>query len=462
MTDQYDLVIVGGGPAGLAAAIEADRYGLTVIVLDDQQRVGGQIYRSVEKNRHDSIELLGDDYFYGRTLAQKFAATDVNYQSRASVWHATASGTVIYSRKNQSHQIEGKHLLLATGAMERPFPIPGWTLPGVMGAAAADTLFKSSSLVPSGKVVLAGSGPLLLLIAYRLLQSAVDLKAIINTSERKNLLTALPYFPGALKNRKLLTKGIKLQWYLMRSGVPIYRGIDQLKAQGTDKVESVSFRAGSTPQEILVDTLLLHEGVIPNTQITKLIGCEHEWDACQRYWQPITDQWGNSKLDQVTVVGDLSGISGAKTAEMSGHLAGLNIAHQLGRISEAERNWQARSYRSVLNKELAIRPFIDRLYRPNLKNIVPADDKTIVCRCEEVTAGQIRSSVDLNCVGPNQVKTQTRCGMGACQGRMCGPTSAEIVAARQQKPIEEIGYLHVRPPLKPISIEEMIGFKAER
>ena len=211
MNQTYDFVIIGAGPAGLAASLEAAKQRLSVLVLDEQSEPGGQIYRSISTTkqlRPQTFSLLGPDYQGGQTLEHSFRQSGVDYLPGASVWQVEPDRSVLYLRNGDVQQVGARRLLLATGGMERPVPIPGWTLPGVMGAAAADVLLKSSGTVPSGRVVLAGCGPLLWLTASRLSSADVDIMAVLETTTYMNYLQALPHLPRALLASNFLFKGL--------------------------------------------------------------------------------------------------------------------------------------------------------------------------------------------------------------------------------------------------------------
>jgi len=455
MKKRYDLIIIGAGPAGMAAAVEAGKSGLSVMVLGDQWSPGGQVYRAIEQARPDRLEALGPDYRNGQDLAAQFRKTNVEYLSGATVWQVEPGGIVNFITGDKARQIKGKWILIATGARERPVPIPGWTLPGVMAATAADVLLKSHGIVPSGSTVLAGSGPLLFLTAARLIDFGVTVNAVLDTTPLSNYFSALPALPKALRAYEYLLKGLRMKRQIRRSGTPIYRNVKNLEAEGSNAVETVRFSSNGTPRELKVDTLLLHNGVIPDTQIPQQLACEHVWYDTQRYWQPLVDKWGNSSENGIGVIGDVAGISGAKAAEASGHLAGLDAAYRLNVISRQERALRAAPLEKTLSREKAVRPFLDRLFRPDPDLLIPRDDQTIVCRCEEVTAGQIREALELGALGPNQLKTQTRCGMGPCQARMCGLIISEIIADYRKEDISRVGYLRIRPPIKPITVEQL-------
>ena len=225
-----------------------------------------------------------------------------------------------------------------------------------------------------------------------------------------------------------------------------------MRAIGRRRIEGVAWNGG----EIAADHLLLHEGVIPNTQISLALQLAHVWDEAQRCWRPVVDEWGRTSLPTVAIAGDAAGIAGAAAAVSSGRLAALDAAHLLGRIDEAERDRRAAPLRASFAREIALRPFLDALYRPADPVLCP-DDDVIVCRCEEVTAGQIRRAVRLGAQGPNQVKAFIRCGMGPCQGRICGPVASAVIARARGVPIEEVGAFRPRAPYKPITLGALAG-----
>ena len=210
-TNVIDLVIVGAGPAGLAAACEARQSGLAVMLLDEQPAAGGQIYRAVDAASSKRRAVLGDDYAAGAELTRAFAASGATHVAGAAVWNVGRDLTVNYLHGGANCAVQARHIVLASGAMERPFPIPGWTLPGVMGAGAAQILYKSAGALPKEPVVLAGCGPLLYLLASQYLQAGVTLKAVIHTTQASDYVKATSHLVGALKGWRDLRKGL-LRW----------------------------------------------------------------------------------------------------------------------------------------------------------------------------------------------------------------------------------------------------------
>jgi NADPH-dependent 2,4-dienoyl-CoA reductase/sulfur reductase-like enzyme len=206
--------------------------------------------------------------------------------------------------------------------------------------------------------------------------------------------------------------------------------------------------------------LLVHEGVVPNVHAPMALGCAVEWRDDQDCYVPVLDQWGESSQQNLFVAGDGAGIVGAVAAQLRGELTGMRIAERLGRTDAATIAQSAQPLRRKLGRELALRPFLDALFKPRPEIFVPADD-TIVCRCEEITAAGIRAMVAVGEPGPNQVKAFTRAGMGPCQGRQCGYTVTRILAAAEKRAPADVGFYRVRPPLKPITLGELAALEQE-
>jgi NADPH-dependent 2,4-dienoyl-CoA reductase/sulfur reductase-like enzyme len=247
---------------------------------------------------------------------------------------------------------------------------------------------------------------------------------------------------------------------LKRAGVPWFTRAEEVELLGKDSVQAVSFRTGGVSSRIDADHVLLHHGVIPNTQMSQLLRLEHRWDERQLAWHVVTDDFGQTSLPGLRMAGDGAAIAGAHAAEASGALAALGAAQSLGRIDGVALAQRVAPLRRALAVQLAIRPFLDELYRPPRSLTLPRDG-TIVCRCEEVSAGKIREMARLGCVGPNQTKFFSRCGMGPCQGRVCGNVVTQLLADELAAPPAEVGAYRVRAPLKPIPLGALAGLARE-
>lgn len=448
-----DLVIIGAGPAGMAAAATAAGCGLSVMVLDEQAAPGGQIYRDVERVAPLRGSILGQDYVSGLELVRGLGGAGISHLGGAVVWAIEDGKRVCYTRKGEAATIETNRILLATGALERPMPVLGWTLPGVMTAGAAQILMKQSGLVPAN-AVLAGSGPLLYLLAAQMVRAGTPPKALVATQSLKDMITAMPHLAGALRGWRYLAKGLGLLGELRNAGVPRHTGASALAVDGETCATAIRFEAGGRQHRIDCETVLLHHGVVPNTQASRSIGAAHRWNGRQQCFEPVVDDWGRSSVDSVFVAGDGAGIGGANAAALAGRLAALAIACDLGKLTAPGRDAQSAPLRRALAAELAARPFIDLAYPPYPASLLP-ENGTIVCRCEEVTAGDIRNYARLGCLGPNQAKAFGRPGMGPCQGRYCGLTVTSILADANAATPEQTGYFRIRPPIKPVTLGEL-------
>lgn len=459
---RYDLVVVGAGPAGLSAAARAAALGVDVLLVDENPAPGGQIYRSVTTSPVRDRTVLGADYWRGAEIVARFERSQAHYAARCTLWSIGPDETapegggfeIGLSLDGRARLIGARQVVLATGAQERPFPIPGWTLPGVMTAGAAQIALKSAAIVPAGRTVIAGCGPLLYLLAGQLAAAGAEIVAVLDTTARANWPKAMVALPDFLRS-PYLAKGLKLMAQARRR-LHFVGGVTGLAAEGSRGLTSVRFARGAATGSIACDTLLLHQGVIPSVNLASAAGCAHDFDEAQHAFVPRLDEWLGSSVPGIAVAGDGAGIGGAESAALRGEVAALGAAERLGRIDAGERDRQAAPLRAELGRALRGRRFLDLLYRPAPQFLAPPSDETIICRCEEVTAGQVRDTATrLGVIGPNQMKAFLRCGMGPCQGRLCGPTVVELIAQANGTTPAEVGYYRLRPPVKPVTLAEL-------
>jgi hypothetical protein len=318
-----------------------------------------------------------------------------------------------------------------------------------MTVGAAQTLLKSSGLVATGTTVIAGCGPLLWLLAAQYMRAGAQIEAILNTTARGNAWRALPYAPAFLFSG-YWGEGLALMREVKRR-VRVISGVTGLRAVGKGKVNAVAYRVGGEEKMIAIDNLFLHQGLAPNVNLAMSAGVGHRWDEAQLCWVPQIDVEGNSNIDGIAIAGDGARIAGAEAARWRGVVAGIAAARAL---QCNVRSYDEERARRALGRSLRGRQFLDELYRPARNFRIPGGD-TIVCRCEEVRASEINATIALGCPGPNQMKAFLRCGMGPCQGRLCGLTVVELMAAGRAISPAEVGYYRLRPPVKPITVAEL-------
>ncbi|WP_226627455.1 NAD(P)/FAD-dependent oxidoreductase [Alloyangia pacifica] len=452
-----ELVIIGAGPAGMAAAIEARAAGTEVLLLDETSAAGGQIWRAVGTAPEARKTLLGKEYAAGAALVSEFAACGAQHVSGVSVWGVMPdeNGRLrIGVRHNcAARLIEARAVILATGAQERPLPVPGWTLPGVMGAGAAQIALKSGGLLPEGRCVLAGVGPLLYLLADQFLRAGIIPAALVETPS-PHRRTALTHLPGFLR-APTFRKGAGLMARVRRK-VPVIAGAEALEVRGDSKAKALRYKRGGAWQEIEADLVLLHAGVVPSLHLSVAAGVPTRWNDVLRCFEPETDELGATAIAGLYIAGDGAGIGGAERALPSGRRAAQAALEHLGHNIDPARRDAARK---DWHKADLGRAFIDRWFAPPPALLAPRGD-TLACRCEEVTAGAIREAARLGAPGPNQLKTYLRCGMGPCQGRMCAASITEIMAEETGRTPAELGHLRFRTPVRPLSLGELAQLPA--
>lgn len=446
-TQEPDIAIIGAGPAGLGAAITARASNLRVTVIDDQMEPGGQIWRAAGSSSHAHATLMGAEYLSGRERIQEFLACGAEYLAQHTLWQIEYEGDqpIVYcASATGSKVLKPGVLILATGAVERPVPVPGWTLPGVMTGGGLQILLKTARLC-SDKAILAGAGPLLWLIASQMVAAGCPPIAVVECVSLKDYFAAARHLPSTLRNTSPLRKGLGLIAKVQRAGVPIYLGAKNLSIEGDTKVRALCFRdLLGREKRINAEVVGLHCGIVPNQQASRLLRLAHNWSDAQHAFSPYRDD-NLLASDRLYIAGDGARIGGAEVAWLEGQLAGSIIA---GKNT-------AKLRQSLVFAETS-RPFIDRLYKP-AKHLCQPTDETILCKCEAVTAGRVRQAVRDGAMGPNQVKFMLRPGMGPCQGRVCGLAVSEVVAECLGRNMQQTGYFRIRPPLKPVSLGLIAG-----
>lgn len=453
MERQTDLVIVGAGPAGLAAACAASSCGLEVNLVDEQSSPGGQLFRNIESPLGQS-SLNAKERAEGMALARNFRSSSVSYHPDTIVW-GLSPNRVSCTTDGKTKIFPTQSVIVAPGAMERPVPFPGWTLPGVMGAGGADILLRAGGSLlksPSEPIVLAGNGPLLLLLACHLIDRGVKIAAWLDTGYwSKRVVSGIPMAVSFLDSA-YMGKGLSMALKIAKAKIPFVLGVKNIQAIGDTRVAKVSFEVRGKVREIETNCLLRHEGVIPRTHILNSMGAKHLWDPVQRYWYPDVTGCGATNIDGVYLAGDAGYVHGGDASIIKGTLAGIDAARRLGVITKSEASFRSKDCLNKLRLTKFARGFLRYVFAPN-PHIFDVPDSTTVCRCESVTAGEIRQVVLESNSDVNEVKLYSRCGMGPCQGRMCGSALAEITASTLSTSPKKVGSLQVRQPFRPVSLE---------
>ncbi|CAO3419771.1 FAD/NAD(P)-dependent oxidoreductase [Azospirillum doebereinerae] len=449
----WDAIVIGAGPAGIGGASLLAESGARVLVVDEAPGAGGQIWRGIETVPEERARLLGPDYLAGHAEVARLRTSGASLAFDTVAWRVDPGGGVWLKNDGGVRKVRARHLLVANGAMERPVPMPGWTLPGVTTIGGLQILLKREGLLPDGPLVLVGTGPLFYLYAAQCLAAGKRDLTLVDTAVSGTMRAALPQLPRALGGHgpANLLKGLKLLWRLRQAGIAIHDQPRDLRIEEAEAGLEVTFHRRNTVHRLPAAHVGLHEGVIPELHLLRALGCQVGWSSTAAAFHPQRDADLQTSVAGVHVAGDAGGIGGAAVALLEGRLAAMAILEKLGRpVDEGLRRANRRSRRA----HLAARPLLERLYRPREMVLAPADE-VIACRCEEVSCQEIRAALNSGCAGPNQLKAFLRCGMGPCQGRICGMSLTSLTAEARGLSMEDAGHLTIRPPLRPVSLGEI-------
>ncbi|MGQ5522046.1 FAD-dependent oxidoreductase [Chitinimonas sp. PSY-7] len=396
-----DIAVVGAGPAGLAAALAVCEHGGRVCLIDDNAKPGGQVWRA-ELGKADSQVWLANNPAIPAELATRLVQADkLRVLTATRVVAVTATGSLLLEDTQKSVQLHYQTLIVASGARELLLPFPGWTLPGVTGAGGLQALVKQGLDVCGKRIVLAGSGPLLLASAATLKAAGAHVLLIAEQAKSWQLagfVWALRHWPAKL------AQAAHLRWALRQ--VPYRAGSYVQAALGKERLQAVRLKLGNTVREFECDWLGVGFGLLPNTELLQALGCELQNGTAK------VDALLQSSHPDVLVAGEACGIGGLDKALLEGRMAGLVATGQIAAAKALipERELHLR-FSAHLARYFALSPAVQEL----------ADADTMVCRCEDVRHGEL-----LGYSNWREAKLQTRCGMGACQGRICGAACSTL------------------------------------
>ncbi|BAL24851.1 NAD(P)/FAD-dependent oxidoreductase [Azoarcus sp. KH32C] len=449
---QGRVIIVGAGPAGVRCAEALVAAGIRPIVVDEGRRDGGQIYRRQPEGFNRSYPTLyGTEAERARSLHQTFESLrgSIDYRPETLAWNIFDRQLYTVSA-GVSKALPFDALVVCSGATDRLMPVKGWHRAGTYSLGAAQIALKSQACAIGRRVVFAGTGPLLYLVAAQYVKAGAHVEAVLDTSSLWKRVCALPKLAA---RPRVLVNGLSLMRTLRGAGVRIVTGIEPVEIHGSpeDGVSGITYRSrdGSTHQ-LACDAVALGYHVRPETQLADLARCEFRFDAETRQWLPAVDQDGRSTVPGVYLAGDGARVLGADGAEIAGKLAAWALLQDLGRpVPEAERD-ALRRERGVMDR---FRQGLVEAFPWPAEQAARLPDEAIVCRCEAITAGELRRVVNqMGACEANRAKAFSRVGMGRCQGRYCGHAGAEVIAHAAGVPVEQVGRLRGQAPVKPLSI----------
>jgi len=412
---RFDVLVVGGGPAGIAAAVRAAECGARVGIVDDNAALGGQIWRGSEKERPDE----------STKWCRRLQTGDVTIVCGKRVFHQPEPGILLAEGFADLIELRYQTLVLATGARERFLPFPGWTLPNVMGAGGLQAMAKSGLPITGKRVVVAGTGPLLLAVAAYLREHGAEIPVICEQASWGSLAR----FTAALWNQPAkIAQGLQLKGKL--AGIPFAANSWPIAAHGERALESVSVSRAGKLQTFPCDYLACGFHLVANVELPSLLGCQLRHGFVQ------VDDFQQTTVAEVFCAGEPTSIGGVDLSLVEGQIAGLAAS---GRSAEARELFgprdKARRFARILDRTFRL--------RPELKNL--ASPETMVCRCEDVPYFRLQQHTSWRAA-----KLHTRCGMGPCQGRVCGPATEFLFRWTPDS---------FRPPVFPVRVESLAGFQ---
>jgi NADPH-dependent 2,4-dienoyl-CoA reductase/sulfur reductase-like enzyme len=408
---QFDVLVIGGGPAGMAAAASAAECGAKIGIVDDNPYLGGQIWRGEVLNCASEAS----------SWHEKLCATGVEQLCGMRVTDQLEAALLRAEGPTSACDLQYRKLVLATGAREQFLPFPGWTLPNVMGAGALQALVKSGLPIQGKRVVVAGTGPLLLAVAAYLRQHGAEIVVICEQAARASLAG---FGLSLLSQPQKIAQAFSLRKDL--SGVRFLTSCWPVAAEGDSVVKAVIISHSGHTERVPCDYLACGFHLVPNTELPALLGCRLKNGYVD------VDEFQQTSIPSVFCAGEPTGIGGVELSLIEGQIAGRAAT---GQEEEATK---------CFSKRTKLQKFARRLdhafaLRPELRNL--ALPETIVCRCEDVTYTNLKRYKSWRAA-----KLQTRCGMGPCQGRVCGPATQFLLNWKPDS---------VRPPVLPTTLENL-------
>jgi NADPH-dependent 2,4-dienoyl-CoA reductase/sulfur reductase-like enzyme len=454
-----EILVLGGGAAGLNAAITAAEAGAKVLVIDERPMAGGQFF----KQRLESpavARVIPDDaqFSAGRTLLARAKAAGVEIMPGCQIWGAFEPLELMLFDGAVSRLCRPQRLIVATGAYERGLPVPGWTLPGVMTTGAAQTLLRSYGVLAGRRVLIAGNGPLNLQVGVELARAGASVLAIAELAPAPGIKSLGALAAMATSTPDLLLQGWRYNRELAREKIPLRHGhvlasVEPVPGGLRAKLAPWPRADHVEPRAFDADAVLMGYGFMPSNEILRAFGCRHDFDAGRGQLATQRDADCRTSIAEIYAAGDCCGLGGARAAEAEGIIAGAAAADSLGHAAPAQAVAAARH---ALEKHRRFQRGLWRLYGARRPVAELAHPATLICRCEERSLSEIGEGFAQGSQSLGAVKRLTRAGMGRCQGRYCGPVLGAL-SADEEAVLGEAAFWAPRPPIKPIAIADIVA-----
>ncbi|MFO0992321.1 MAG: FAD-dependent oxidoreductase [Hyphomicrobiales bacterium] len=449
-THRPELLIIGAGPGGLAAAIAARRAGRAVTIVDERAHAGGQYFKQLSVEGANPPDAQHQE---GARLIATARQLGVEFEERVTVWGAFPPNEFGVVKDGRARRYLPSATIIATGAYERGWPVPGWTLPGVMTTGAAQTLWRTARRLPGKRVLIAGNGPLNLQLAAELIEGGAQVLAVVEAAAKPGLAQLPALFAMLTVAPGLVRDGLKYHARRRAGGARMIYGAVVNSIEKT----AAGLRASVGAENFEVDVVCLGYGFEPANELLRALGCAHDFDAGRR--QLVTRLGENGLTDRAGIyaLGDCTGLGGARIAMAQGTLAGLAAAEFLGTpMTDDLRRMREGALRDKA-RHRRFQQALWQIYAAPAGAAKLATPETLICRCEEVSFADVEAALGEGLEGLGTVKRRTRIGMGRCQGRYCAAVLDSLLAEHCGRPRSEFSGMAPRPPTKPVRIGDLVS-----
>ena len=448
-----DVLVVGGGAGGLAAAIAARRAGARVTVLDEMPAPGGQYYKQAADGA-----TLDRQQAEGAALVAGARSSGAEIVAGAEVWGAFEGLLFLAEIDGAPLIARPRTAIIATGACERPSIVPGWTLPGVMTTGAAQSLWRRYRTLPGRRVAVCGSGPLNLQVALELAHGGAEV-ALVAEAAPTPLARPFAALRLAVAGPVLAWKGIAMLHDLRRRRVPLRNRTVLRRVDAADGGLAATFRHRSGREHrVVVDALCMNVGFEPQNEILRLLGARMRYDPAFGHLRCERSDTFETTVPGLFAVGDCAGLGGAPAARTEGRIAGRAAAAATAAAAAGRGDTGVSAPdRRELRRHRRFQRQLWRLHDAAPRPLPLAEDETIVCRCEEVSLARLKRGLDENPGHAGDLKRSTRLGMGRCQGRYCGPPAVRLLAGSTGESLSDESHFAPRVPIKPVRITTILA-----
>jgi NADPH-dependent 2,4-dienoyl-CoA reductase/sulfur reductase-like enzyme len=451
-----EVLVIGGGPAGLCAALAAHQAGAEVLLVDERESLGGQYFKALAPSQQFLDAVPSDSQFLaGQRLREAVAAAGVPCLNGTLVWGVGEGMEIAALSGDQPLEIRPQRIILAAGAIERAVPLPGWTLPGAMTTGAAQTLIRANRVIPGTRIVVAGNGPLNWQLAAELTAAGAQVVAVAETSRMLDPIRLRHVARMMRLDPRLTWNGARLLarlWSRLSFGscVTAIHGDEQVESVSLATIDAAGRPIAGSERRLQADVVAMGYGFYAANELARLLGCRHRYDTASGGLIPERAADGQSSVAGVYVVGDGARLGGAPAAQAEGEIAGLSAAAALGHALSAALLRRRAERQRHLQRQREFQSALWSLFAAPRLALQLADMQTIICRCEGVRRAEIAAYLAPG-VLIGGMKRQLRAGMGRCQGRYCGPLLAEMIAAPGAG-AGESAFFAPRPPVRPLPL----------